>query len=153
MTLPLGLKPGYAGSYTITANGLENLFAEPRVWIEDLKTKKIQELTADASYEFSMELDEDENRFLVHFRLNQANDNDEANVSIYSYGTDLNVLVNGSVQNGELRVLDMTGRVIANRKGEFAGKTTIDLGNVAKGTYTVKAVLNDRPYVQKVSIF
>lgn len=153
MTVPLGLKPGYSGSYTITAKGLENLFAESRVWLEDLKEKKIQELTADASYEFSMEQDEDENRFLVHFRLEQTTDTDENRVSIYSYGTDLNVLVSGNVQNGELRVLDMAGRVIATRKGEFSGKTTIDLSNVAKGAYTVKAVLNDRPYVQKVSIF
>ena len=65
--IPMGLKPGQDGLFTISVNTAENFPASAMILLEDLATGHIQNLMENSSYSFTMTTGEAEDRFVLHF--------------------------------------------------------------------------------------
>jgi len=73
--------------------------------------------------------------------VNTINGNSNSNIVVYPNPTnkEVNVQINQSLQNGEIDVMDMNGRIVSqqmNVKGNT--KVNIDLSTIAKGIYILK---------------
>jgi|GEM_PF-6477131 len=65
--IPMGLKPGQNGTFTISVNTVEGFPATARILLEDLTTGHVQDLVQNPTYTFSMTTGEVAERFLLHF--------------------------------------------------------------------------------------
>jgi len=154
-TIPMGLFPGTAGTYTITAHDLNTFDMASQIYLEDLQQGVIQNLFTDPVYTFTADPNENENRFLLHFNLSgqttgiTAHDNNS--VVIYGYGSSVNMMVNfATPQTGVISIYNMIGQEIYTEKGSYAGKHEIKLEGVASGSYIVRAVFDNNTYTERV---
>ncbi len=154
-TIPMGLFPGTAGTYTITAHDLNTFDISSQIFLEDLRDGVIQNLFTDPVYQFTADPNDNENRFLLHFNLSGQttgieNYNDNS-VVIYSYGTTINMLVNfDRAQTGVVSVYNMLGQEIHTERGSFMGKHELKLEGIAAGSYIVRAQFDNNTFTQKV---
>lgn len=154
-TIPMGLFPGTAGTYTITAHDLNTFDMASQIFLEDLRDGVIQNLFTDPVYTFTADPNDDENRFLLHFNLSGQttgieNTNDNS-VVIYSYGSTVNMLVNYQrPQTGVISVYNMLGQEIYSERGSYMGKHELKLNTVASGSYLVRAQFDNNTFTQKV---
>ncbi|MBI1193706.1 MAG: hypothetical protein GC205_11115 [Bacteroidetes bacterium] len=65
--IPMGLKPGQNGTFTVSVNMVEGFPASARILLEDLATGTVQDLVQNPSYTFTMTTSEAAERFLLHF--------------------------------------------------------------------------------------
>ncbi len=65
--IPLALKPGQSGSFTISVNTLDGFPATAVILLEDLETGAFHNLTTDPAYTFNMDATDVPERFVLHF--------------------------------------------------------------------------------------
>ncbi|NCB69902.1 MAG: T9SS type A sorting domain-containing protein [Bacteroidia bacterium] len=147
-TIPLGLRPGQAGSFSIEATQLDNIDAQ--VVLVDKLTGAKTELTAGISYNFISDGTATNNRFSIEFRapgMTTGLDNSDFtdfNITVYSGKIQIQ---SPAMANGELiRVYSSNGQKIIEQTAE--GNNTIIDHKLSSGVYFVK-VSN---YVQKIII-
>ncbi len=68
--VPLGIYTGVSGQYTISFT--ENSFEGYRIWLEDKLLDTIQNISANKNYEFIQGVENNTNRFILHFNINHA---------------------------------------------------------------------------------
>ena len=154
-TIPMGLFPGTAGTYQITAHDLNTFDMASQIFLEDLREGTIQNLFTDPVYSFTADPNDNENRFLLHFNLagqttgvGQAENN---SVVIYGYGSSVNMLVNfPSEQTGVVSIYTLLGQEIYTEKGSYSGKHEINLESIATGSYIVRAMFENTAYTKRV---
>ncbi len=135
-TVDLGLIPGAAGTFTITAEGISSFDPTSYIYLEDKVTGAMQNLRANTSYTFSMTATEDVNRFVLHFtpkaELSSTNSNcaGEGQINIEQPGT----------ANWSYTVVDHNTTTIAT--GTLNQNSPIQL-SVAAGVYTVTLIDNN----------
>jgi hypothetical protein len=66
--VPVGFRPGIAGTFTFSAEGLSNFTSSTHIFLKDLKTGAIQKLNNNPSYTFSSLPTDDVNRFQLLFK-------------------------------------------------------------------------------------
>ncbi|HEY9113046.1 MAG TPA: T9SS type A sorting domain-containing protein, partial [Bacteroidales bacterium] len=110
--MDLGFYCGSSGTYTILLaemNGIANCM------LEDLKTGNMQNLKM-GSYTFSYTAGEPEKRFKLHFgptSVTQTNAGES--ILIYSKGKTVFVVSKNVIQNSQLQITDLSGRVLFER--------------------------------------
>lgn len=154
-TIPMGLFPGTAGTYTITAHDLNTFNVSSQIYLEDLRDGTIQNLFTDPVYTFTADPNDNENRFLLHFNLvgqtTGIEENDNSSVIIYGYENTINLIVNYDLpQSGIVSVYNMLGQEVYSEKGSFSGKKEIRLNTITTGSYVVRAILEDKVYTERV---
>ena len=141
--VPMGFSCGVGGTYSLTADNLNTFADSIAVSLEDLKLNVFQNLKTNPVYGFTYMVNEDPNRFLLHFDKApvgiQERENEKA-VQIYSYKNTvyLNTL-SGNVLKGNVYVFDMLGKDLYHQVLPNQQLTKITL-NVTDGYYVVKVV-------------
>ncbi len=154
-TIPMGLFPGTAGTYTITAHDLSTFDMASQIYLEDLRDGVIQNLFTDPTYSFTADPNDNENRFLLHFNLSGQTtgieNHNNNSVVIYGYGSSVNMLVNFTrAQTGTISIYNMLGQEIYTEKGSYLGKHEIKLDGIAAGSYVVRAMFESQVYSERV---
>ncbi|MCB9190203.1 MAG: T9SS type A sorting domain-containing protein [Flavobacteriales bacterium] len=152
MTVPMDLIPGISGEFKFTAKHLDQFNVEAHVYLEDLKTKIIQELTVNPVYTFNADESDDPERFLLHFRLGPDAEPMYTGDEILLYAYDRNAIIFLPELDGkaQLEVFDAIGNLVFQTSNLNEGKNEIDLNNLATGTYILRALVNEKPVTKKV---
>ncbi len=142
--VPVGFRTAIPGEFTISAIETSEF---NDVVLEDLFTGIQTDLISD-SYTFTGTVDDNEDRFIIHFTPLAVGDNLEDASNIYSYHKSIYVIVPENTK-GYITVYDMMGKEIANSaiNGTF---NTITLGKSAY--YVVKVLSNENVVTEKVFI-
>jgi len=143
--VPLGVKAGVSGTYTIAATEINDL---SDVTLEDTKTGIFTKL-AEKAYTFSFEAGENEMRFRLHF-VNMLNVTDkESNAAaVYSYRKTAYVNLKGQV-HGNIFIYNIAGQLVATK---LAAVGMNEIGISITGNYLVKVVTNKTSQVKKIFI-
>jgi hypothetical protein len=143
--VPVGVKAGVSGSYTIAATEINDL---QYVTIEDTKTGIFTEL-ANSPYTFSFEAGENELRFNLHFNtLLGIADKKDVSATVYSNQKTAYINLNNQVK-GDIFIYNMAGQLVA-AKLSAKGMNEIKLN--ALGNYIVKVVTDKTAQVKKIFI-
>jgi hypothetical protein len=115
--IPLHFKAGKEGSYTLSVASQIGTFNT--LLLEDKKNNSVTNLNANPNYQFKGTINDDENRFVLHFK-NTTEVNESLPVSIFYDGNEVNVDLTLINEETDIQVFDMLGRLLFNKKG--AGK-------------------------------
>lgn len=151
--VPMGLIPGTTGQYTITANELSSFAPTALIFLEDLKTGTIQNLMADNEYVFTANVNDDANRFLIHFvpaaaisaqgvSCNQTPSLVELDFGLFS-------VAGNSVVWDNYEVLDAQGTVVATGSNVNG---LVSIADLAAGTYNVSLTIGGYNLTELVTI-
>jgi hypothetical protein len=142
-TVPLGVKAGIPGEFTITATETSE-FAD--VILEDLLMGTFTDLKSN-SYTFSYDMNFD-NRFIVHFTPLAVGENPADLINIYSSQKDVYVSVPANTK-GDIVVYNLMGQEVARSMiKDVLNKITLD----NSGYYLVKVMSNESVVTKKVFV-
>lgn len=142
--VPVGVKAGVSGTYTISATEINDL---QYATLEDTKTGIFTEL-ANNAYTFSFEKGEDEMRFKLHFSMLGVPDTKNVVATVYSYQKTAYINMNSMVK-GDIFIYNIAGQLVAT-KVSAKGTNEINLNNT--GNYIVKIVTDKTLQVKKIFI-
>ncbi|MGL2966866.1 beta strand repeat-containing protein [Flavobacterium sp. XGLA_31] len=129
--VPLSFKANAAGNYTIALDHVDGLFTgSQEIYLRDNTTQTIHDLRA-GSYNFASEAGSFTSRFelLYQMPLGVTNPVFNANqVVIYKNQTNDFVINSGNVTMATVKVFDLRGRLLVEKKGVNATQTTIGAG-------------------------
>jgi hypothetical protein len=147
----LGFTCGAAGTYSVTASGMESFSGSTPILLEDLKLNTIQDLRLNPVYSFDYAINDNVNRFNLHFKA-ATGIADPANSGIFVYSYERTVVINNTTGlNGEVRIFDMTGRELKDASMSSTSVTRIPM-QAAIGNYIVKVTTTQGTVNQKVFI-
>lgn len=154
MTIPLDLVAGVDGSFTIDAKFLETFTVEPHVYLEDLFTGTMQELTVNPTYVFDAKASDDSERFLLHFRLNGDEpiylSEDENDVMMYVFDGTANVYLPESNRKNSFSVYNSLGALVYESSSVLGeGKNSFDLSHLPHGVYVLQVKLKNKSFSKK----
>jgi hypothetical protein len=118
----------------------EALLSHNYVYIEDVKTGAITELSNDGIYEFINDVNYKEDRFVIHFGNKRSDIPLESGESFFAYLTDNDMVINinsSSLAPVSLSVTDIQGRTILSEKMEMSDEIRIENLNLSKGVYII----------------
>lgn len=153
---PLFLTVGIDGYYTIEAVDLVNFLGTTDVFLEDKVENVIIDLNEQSSYSFLASVSDDPDRFNVHFMLtpnNTIETSKTSNVQIYAVNETVFVKrIDSNVLNGDLRIYDVMGKLIASER--VNGSTVFEKMIQNDGIFMVTFVDNsdNKKYQRKVYI-
>ncbi len=151
--LPLTVKAGASGNYTLTASQVESFDINSNVSLEDRAVGSYTNFSSTPSYTFSVsEQGTITDRFFLHFMDVTGIPNSELAKDFKIYASDgmLNI---SSIQQlgGKIAVFDMLGRTIASGRIESGSTTQINMqGNT--GVYIVSVITGKRIRNTKILI-
>ena len=113
----LHFKAGRDGNYSLSIDA--EIGAFDILLLEDKKNNSITDLNVNANYQFKGTINDDANRFVLHFK-DITEVNESLPVSIFYDGNEVNVDLSLVNEETDIKVFDMLGRLLLNKKG--AGK-------------------------------
>jgi hypothetical protein len=117
-SVPLLVKVGVNGTYTITASEISSFNTNVLIVIEDNKNGISQILNTNPIYSFYADTLDAPNRFTVKFitNTNKVEDNDDGDMILFVSNKDLYVnLSSVNTQNANLEVFNLSGQIIMNK--------------------------------------
>ncbi len=142
-TVPVGVKAGVPGEFTITATETSE-FAD--VILEDLLTGTITDLKSN-TYTFSYDMNMD-NRFILHFTPLAVGENPADLINIYSSQKDVYVSVPANTK-GDIVVYNLMGQEVARTTiNNVLNKITLN----KSAYYLVKVLSNESVVTKKVFV-
>ena len=142
--VPVGIKAGVSGTYTISATEINDL---QYIKLEDTQTGIFTEL-AKGAYTFYSYAGENEHRFKLHFSALGINDNQVETATIYSNNKTVFINLNDR-QRGDISIFDISGQLVASMPSA-QGYTSIKLET--DGLYFVKVIMDKTTIVKKVLV-
>ena len=130
----LGFKSTANGTYTISALEINDI---GDVVLEDTFTGEMTDLNV-SSYTFDYDINDDVNRFIVHFTPLAVGDNPESMFNIYSYEKNAVVAVPANTK-GNIFVYNMMGQNVATS----TINSTVNKIHIEEGGYYVVKVVSD----------
>jgi len=149
-TIALGHTIPASGIYYIEIAEIEGMFAETALYLEDVKLGTQVDLSAVTRYDFEAELNEDSNRFLLHFGAVGIDENAGQN-SIRAYTYNNTLYVQNSLQNATIRIIDLQGRLLSEKQLNGQGLQSLPLDFPA-GVYVVQLVNSQTQKTIKVIV-
>ena len=149
--VPVGFKSGVAGTYTITASGIETFAAGTNLYLTDLFTGNVQNLAVNPIFSFSASPSNTEHRFDLTFSpVGFSELGNYPNIRVYS--AEKIVFVNVPVEmQGSIFIYDLLGNEIAKKSVESNSLNKIEL-SVPQGYYLVKVITDKASVTEKVFI-
>ena len=149
--IPLNIRIGYDGVYKIAIK--ENTIeSEGNIYLEDLKTGIITNLSTNSSYSFQGIEGEDANRFKLHFN-NATGINNIKNASgIHIYAHNHSIYLSSEKEiSGELNIFNLGGQLVYSQNILKSNMHHISAQNL-NGAYLVQFIANENINTQKVII-
>lgn len=126
----LGFKTQITGNYTITLDHVDGLFSNNQeIFIKDNFTNTVHNLS-ESGYDFYASAGTNNMRFEIVYQETLANDevlNDSNYVNIYKQNDEI-VIDAGKLNLKSVKVFDLLGRVVADKKNIHATKTKLNVG-------------------------
>jgi hypothetical protein len=136
-TVDLGVKLPAAGEYTFDATSIT---LNENVHLEDRYLGIFQDLNTEPTYAFTSSVAGNiPTRFALHFGMavTGIEDGQVMKSRVYtSNGNQLNIILSENIENGNVQVLDMVGRIVRSANLN-ASRTTLDM-NTATGVYLIR---------------
>jgi len=151
--IPLCLKVGAQGLYTITASDIGSFDPGVNIYLEDIKTGNITNLMQNQVYSFSASENDDRLRFLLRFGFGTTSiEKTEDEVSFFVYSFDKNIFININELDGSanIKVLDILGRELQSLKADKAGLKKISLHDQPNAIYVLILETKHRVYTEKI---
>lgn len=132
-TVPLGYKSTINSTYSIALSNFDGLFADDAIsiYLEDKELNVLQDLKT-GPYTFTTGIGNFDSRFLLRYTNSTLGNNhsefNENAVVIYKNGESNFVITTGSYIMDNVKVFDIRGRLLLERKGINAAQTTFDAG-------------------------
>lgn len=143
--IPVNFRANQSGVYTLSVSQEEvNM---PYMHLIDNLTGADIDLLATPNYQFNAEVGDLESRFIISFKGNSVNVNE--NASPINYFQNGRLTVNNIQGEAELEVIDLFGRVLSNTK--FNG-TYNEIINATPGVYMIRLTTADNTYTQKIVV-
>jgi len=142
--VPVGVKAGTGGTYTIAATEVNNL---QYATLEDTQTGVFTGLATN-TYTFQMEKGEDEMRFKLHFSMTAVPDNKNVAATIYSYRKTAYINLKSGVE-GNIFIYNLAGQLIETR---LSARDMNEINLRKTGNYIVKIVSDKSTQVKKIFI-
>jgi hypothetical protein len=144
----LGFKTAVAGTFTISIDHIEGLFANGQsVFLKDNVTGIVHNL--ESAYTFTTEVGIFNSRFELIYQNLLGTIDVTPNEAISVIKQDGEIIINTVEAMDDVAVYDMSGRLIASQKNVDANTTRITAGNVA-GLLLVQVTVGGRVEVKKV---
>ena len=142
--VPVGVKAGVNGTYTIAATEINNLqFAT----LEDTRTGIFTDLSQ-KSYAFSFTAGEDEMRFRLHFSALGIPDEKPSEIIVYSQAKKVFVK-QGENRQGDIFIYNLSGQKI---RSKLSASGLNEFGLQSTGIYIVKVISKDVTCIKKVYV-
>lgn len=152
--VPMGFKTSVAGTYSIGLSNFDGLFNNQNVYIEDLYTNVIHNLK-ESNYSFTTTTGVFEDRFVLRYTDtalgvdgHQFNDN---SVVIYKNHAGINIH-SGNVPMDNIKIFDIRGRLVTERKSVNATATVITL-DIPQQVLIVQVTSTDEVVVTKKIVY
>lgn len=151
MSITLGFEPKINGNYTFTASELSSFNSISKILLEDTKENTTQNLLANQTYNFSATVNDNINRFILHFIVSSIdiNESKNSNANIYSYNNQIYVSSNEKIN--QINIYNALGQLIKTVTSDEAS-LTINMNNFTSGIYTVSVTTINNTYSEKVFI-
>jgi hypothetical protein len=146
--IPLGFVKNNAGNFTI---GLKHSIDGYTVYLKDQKINTDQNLSDNPVYAFSSEVNDDPNRFLLHF-INTTGTDEPTSPPIKVYTAAGKIYINGVADESEIIVRNMMGQVVLRDKTNGKSLNTLNANSLQSGVYIVSMVGNTKVTSIKVVI-
>ena len=147
----LGFECDVPVMFTIEASEIESFEESITIYLEDLKTGTLHNLSNDPSFTFAHEIGDDPNRFILHFgNPNGIDEAGQQNIRIYS-NEDFVYIQQPMGLTGEIIIYDLMGQEILKQK---TGNETLNQIKITNGTcyYLVKLQTEEFLVIEKVFI-
>lgn len=148
--IPLNTHIGYNGVYKIEV--LENSceFESP-IYLKDMKTGDLVNLTTTQEYTFVGNVDEAEDRFLLYFNSAVGVDEKESASNLLVYTQNQRLYISSKTEiNSTAKVYDLSGRLIQSFKIE--GEKHQENTNLSRGVYLIEISDKNIEFSQKFII-
>lgn len=146
----MGLKVGVNEIYTLTASDLESFTTGSGIFLEDVQTSYVQDLTVNPVYSFTAAPGDDVHRFNIHFSPVGVSEKRASDINIYSAGHTVYVNIPSDI-NGNIVIYNLLGSEITRKSIQSNSLNKINL-DVPLGYYLVKVDGNSATAAGKVFI-
>ncbi len=116
------------------------LLSHNYVYIEDIKTGTIAELSNEGSYTFTNDINFKDGRFKLHFGKTRSEIPLESGDSFFAYLNENNLVVSintSSLAPVSITVTDIQGRTIISKKVDMSDEIRIENLELSKGVYII----------------
>ena len=152
--VPLLLRTGSNGSYSITASEISSFANNTSIILEDKKERTMQLLNSNPVYTFFSDTTDNVSRFLLRFYYNPQgipNNNSDGTV-VFSFNKTIFVNINeDNSDNAEMILYNIQGQELISRNIKGRQLNVIET-NFSKGYYLVKIKSGNNIFVKKVYI-
>ncbi len=145
----MGMKLPSAGDYTISAS---DITLSEDVYLEDRELGIFQHLNVEPEYLFTSTISGNiPTRFALHFGLSVTDVDEKDNAAfVYASAQQIHVVVSDDVQQGQIQLLDMSGRIV--QTAALNGKRTVVTTNIPTGIYLVRLETESQTQTDRVFI-
>ncbi len=150
LIVPIGLKVGAEGEYTITSSEFKNFKAGVSVTLEDMLTNTFTNLTLNEGYTFTASPMDANHRFNLHFKSAAFGSEENGSYGINVYSADNTIYVQiPEYTVADVTIYDLMGREIFRDEtiGDSMSKIQIE---TETGYYIVKVRTNEASVAKKV---
>jgi hypothetical protein len=148
--IPIGLEVGENTAYQLLFNEFD-LEGVNSVWLEDLKTGEITEVTGGYVYSFIASVSDAAHRFNLHFGNSLSYDEmTNETISVYTFESKIYISAENDIE-GIVSVYDLTGKVVFEEKISNKNIYIIPV-NLNTGLYIVRLYGEDYVVSRKVYI-
>jgi hypothetical protein len=152
--VPLGFKSSVNGQFTITADMVSSFTDNGNtVYLEDLQTSTILDLSIDSIYTFSSGVTTGLSRFILHFNhINTTNIAEHINIPIQIFGYNSEVHIKSlNILEGDVAIYDILGQLVATK--HLSGSTSEVIRLEPKtAVYIVRYINFDQTITKKIFI-
>jgi hypothetical protein len=149
--IPIGITTPATGQYVFHANELTGFSIDKKVYLQDVTTNTLHDLTLSSIYTFTANSGTTEGRFNLLFG-EAVTSAQTINVNTFNiYQSNENVIVNlnnANFSNGTIKIFDINGKELVNQK--ITQNTTSIYLPESEGVYFVSVQTNDKVSIQKI---
>lgn len=152
-SIPLGIRAGSAGNYTITAVDIENFNSSILPVLEDTETGAEIDLRFEGSYTFVVnEPGTNNSRFILHLKsavgIAESTSHHKPQIHLQNNNLRVSDLPAGK---GTIRVMDINGRIISTESYQNVEEFSLSL-HLKMGIYFVEVANENGKYTSKIYI-
>ena len=149
VSIPLGFEPRSNGTFTLKASDVNSFAFGTVVTLQDLKTNTFQNLYQNNTYNFSANINDDVNRFVLHFNTALSVNENSNTTQIYAYDNQLYVNTTGNVK--QITIYNTLGQLIysVNNPDRFF---RYNLNGNNTGYYIVKVITDNNVSSEKIFV-
>jgi hypothetical protein len=152
-TVPLGFKTTISGQFTLSADMISTFTDNGNtVYLEDIQTGMMQDLSANGTYQFTSGVTSGLNRLVLHFNpsITSITEDVKKQIQLFGYNNAVNIK-SLNLLEGNVTVYDILGQVVATK--HLSGTTSDVIHLETKcAVYTVKYTTSDKTITRRIFI-